>query len=103
MMAGILIAYWVFALAAVVFTFALLARFVRAHEEIAARLADVVQRMDDRTDRSRQIKARTPCFSSQRETVIDDQVSPGDRLRLVGGQVKDGRCNLLGFNKTAAG
>ena len=46
-MTGILIAYYLFVLAAVVFTFTLLARFVRAHEEIAAHLAEVARKMDD--------------------------------------------------------
>lgn len=45
-MTGFVIAYYLFILAAVVFAFTLLARFVRAHEEIAGRLAEVARKMD---------------------------------------------------------
>jgi hypothetical protein len=50
-MTGIIIAYYLFILAAIVFGFTLLARFVRAHEEIATRLADVASKLDNMADR----------------------------------------------------
>ncbi len=49
-MPGIIIAYWLFVLAVVIFTFNLLARFVRAHEEIAAQLARIARKMESMPD-----------------------------------------------------
>ena len=49
-MTEVLIGYYLFILAAVIFTFSLLVRFVRAHEEIAAQLARVARKMENLPD-----------------------------------------------------